>query len=352
MKTPLHAALLAAALSLASAPAHAACTYVKQMTMPVHYEPGSALPLVYGSINGAKAAMSLNTGAYTTTLLAAQAERRGMRLRTTYQGAWSASAMLAMQMGAQSGDPTVRMELEPATGAAVGTGKDVTTYMATVREFAIGPIKAPAGKLPVSDSEPNAPYDAIVGADFLLQSDLELALADNEIRFFRGLGCTDSFLAYWDKNAVVVPMQKTDVPQAVVAIKLNGKPALAMLDTGTPRSYVVPSLAAGAGVREPAAEAGKSGGDAEAFDGWLAKFDTLSIGDVSFGSPYLYVSRSEMAHPVPYQAVLGLDFMKAHRMLLANGQQMVYFSVDATTRAFSGQRPSVNVEQVGKPTRR
>lgn len=348
MTFPLRAAsaLFAAAFCLAG-PAHAECKYVKQTTLPIHYAAGSPLALVDGSINNAKAPMALDTGAYTTTLLSAQAERRGLRLRTRYQGVWNASTMLALQMGMDWGDPNAGMQLE-STGA--GVGKDVAAFMTNIKEFSIGPIKAPPGKLPVVDMLPDAPYDAIVGADVLLQSDLEIALAEDRVSFFRGLGCTDAFLAYWDPDAIVVPMEKTNLPQAVVAVVLNGKPALALLDTGTPRSFVLPKMAASVGVRETDA-ASKAGGD-EPDNTWLAKFDTLAIGDATFASPYLYVSRNQMARPVPYQVVLGLDFMKSHRMLLANGQQKVYFSVERTSKAFTGQRASVNVENVGKPSTR
>jgi predicted aspartyl protease len=358
MKAPVRTLVLLLSATLSCGAAHAACTYVRQMALPVHYLPGSALPLVDGSINGKPAAMSVNTGAYTTALLAAQAERRGISLRTRYEPAFDGRAQLQTMMALLAGDPVgvdeVKPELRATTDSIVGTGENVATYLATIKEFAVGPARAPQGRLPVIDSRASAPYDAVVGADFLLQSDLELALDENQVRFFRGAGCTDSFLAYWDENAVVVPMEKTGVPQAVVAVGLNGKSVLAMIDTGTVRSYVTPALAASLGVRTPPAQgpSAASAGTEEEIDAWPAQFETLSIGAATFQSPFLYVSRNEMARPVPYQIVLGLDFLKAHRLLLANSQRKVYFSVKASSRAFTQPRPTVNVEQIGKPTSR
>ncbi|HEY5801004.1 MAG TPA: pepsin/retropepsin-like aspartic protease family protein [Burkholderiaceae bacterium] len=339
--------LLAATFALSGA-ARAECTYLNQMTLPVQYLPGSVLPLVTGSINGKPAAMSLNTGAYSTALLAAQAKRRGMFLRTRYQSSWNNLSQLQAD---QTSDPNTAMDLTPTTDATVGSGAAVWAYTASVKEFSIGPVKAPAGKLPAVESQPDAPYEAIVGADFLLQSDLELELANNKVRFFRGVGCTESHLAYWDPEAVEVPLQKSDGPQALIEIALNGETVLAMIDTGTVRSFVVPSLAAKLGVTDTgAATAGKSG--SEEIEAWLGKFATLKIGAATFEMPYLYVARNEMARPVPYKVVLGLDFLKLHRVLLANSQQKMYFSVKATGKAFPDTRPSVNVEAVGTPRKR
>lgn len=357
MKAPVRT--LAVLLSLCSASAQADCTYVRQMALPVQYLPGSALPVVEGSINGKPAPMAVHTGAFTTALLAAQAERRGLALRTRYEGAFDSRTDIHAMMTFLGGEPEgkletkadVKTELSASTSSIVGTGENVKTYLATVKEFAVGKAKTPGGKLPAIDSRPAAPYDAIVGADFLLQSDLELDLENNQVRFFRGAGCTDSFLAYWDENAIVVPLEKAGVPQAVVTVVLNGKPALAVIDTGTVRSYVVPKLAASVGVTAAPSQAANAPSEEE-IDVWPAQFESLAIGPVVYQSPWLYVSRNEMARPVPYQVVLGLDFLKSHRMLLANSQQRVYFSVKPTSRAFTPPRPVVNVEQIGGPTRR
>jgi hypothetical protein len=90
----------------------------------------------------------------------------------------------------------------------------------------------------------------MMGADYSMQMNLELALADNAIRFFRGVDCDNAYLGYWDKDALEVPM---DWPgsfdkRPFVTVELNGKKVVALVDTGASISVVYRRVAKLAGV--------------------------------------------------------------------------------------------------------
>ena len=85
------------------------------------------------------------------------------------------------------------------------------------------------------------PYDAIVGADFLLQADLEISLAEKQLRFFRPHNCKDTFLGYWSQGRdVEVPLTGRfgDSRNQLFTVELNGVKLDAIIDTGASRSFV------------------------------------------------------------------------------------------------------------------
>jgi hypothetical protein len=48
-------------------------------------------------------------------------------------------------------------------------------------------------------------YDGIVGADFSMQMDPEIAMAEKKLRFYQSADCEQTWLGYWDQDAIVVP---------------------------------------------------------------------------------------------------------------------------------------------------
>lgn len=210
-----HARALLASLSIPLFPAFAAaeeasCKYVEVARLPLRYS-GLALNITTdGSINGTPATMLVDTGAFQTILTPAATEPRQLVLRNTGR-------------------------------EAVGIGGYTSIYQTRVTEFSIGPAKSGPTTLRVVKEFGSPPsFDALVGAPFLLQADLEISLATKELKFFRPKDCKDSFLAYWDENAVVLPfntrMREPANPHFTVVV--NGVKLDAIIDSGAGTSFV------------------------------------------------------------------------------------------------------------------
>jgi hypothetical protein len=174
-------------------------------------------------------------------------------------------------------------------------------------------------------------YNGIVGADYLLQADLEIALADKNMSIFKGEGCDEKSLPYWDSEAQETRLDKaSDYTAAFVTVKLNGKTKPALIDTGAPYSMV--SLQAAwnldvtpesAGVVAVADFVKRDGGTASQ---WTAPFESFAIGDETVSKPrFAIVDNSLKAYAMP-GIVLGRDFLHTHRVLLSFAQNRMYFS--------------------------
>ena len=307
MKTAMRSAamaLLVIGCGLGTA-AQSACRYVKVGILEVELEGGQ--PVVAGHVNEHPVRAALSTGSHYTSIDPATAEAAKLSLRHT------------------------RFESLGRDGAK-------PIYRAQVDDIGFGPLNARRFNLVVADRG-----GALLGADVLMQADLELSLADRQLRLFRPDGCGEAFLAYWDENASVLPMlvRGPGDRRAVVEVLLNGKPVQALISTGTPVSVVDRATALRVGLTPP-----------QDVDGpWPGRFDSLEIGNESIRNPQLLVAdrwkavpRSalnwaavDMLYEIP-GVILGMDFLASHRVLVASSQRRVYLSYLGGT-LFSTEAP-------------
>src|SRR5205814_7337343 len=80
-----------------------------------------------------------------------------------------------------------------------------------------------------------------------------------------------------------------------------------------------------------AAPSGCSGGIGEGtVHAWVAPLDSVAIGDELIRDPRLYIEdfMPELTYTrnAPFEVILGTDFLRAHRVLVARSQDKVYFS--------------------------
>lgn len=299
-----HARALLATLALSSfvsAPAAGAepgCKYVEVARLPLRYTGPSLDITTDGTINGTPATMLVDTGAYETSLTTAATEPRKLPLRHT-------------------GD------------TAVGIGGTTWIYTTRVDEFSIGPARTGRATLPVLKEFGSAPsFDALVGAPFLLQTDLEISLATKQLKFFRPKGCDDAFLGYWDENAVVVPFDKHMRAPANphFTVVVNGVKMDAIIDTGAGASYVSLGAAKRAGLKLDASNLTRTldvtGLGARKVANWETTFDRFEIGNEVVRKAQVGV----LDHDGAPEVVLGADFLRSHRVLFAVSQQKIYLS--------------------------
>ncbi|RSZ56676.1 hypothetical protein HF313_29465 [Massilia atriviolacea] len=309
LRSPSLVLLLCALCAAAPAAAAAAapspgCKFIEQQELPVTLHGPALEPAVQGTINGKPALMLLDTGAFMTMLTRAGAENRKLALRS-------------------GGGRKVS-----------GTGGSSALYLASMDDFTVGPSAGGKLTLPVLGEMGTTPwYDAIVGNDFLMQSDLEVALADKVVRFHRSENCNDdNLLSYWDAQAMAVPMtgssRKAATPQ--VDVQVNGVFLSAILDTGAGASSISQSAARRAGVTTDMPEVKRNGFFVGVGGGraarWNAVFKTFTIGDETVRNADISISETLGREYGQIDVVLGTDFLRAHRVLFANSQRRVYLS--------------------------
>ena len=297
----LLSALLLPALSHAAGDA-GSCKYVPIARMDIDFSNHAYQAVVTGDVNGKPARMLLDTGSDETWLLRSAADRLGVTLS--------------------------------ATGRyATGIGGASVIYRANVNDFALGGAHSGKTLIPVLDAPAmQSPNDAIVGADYLLQTDMELSLAQKYMQFFRASDCAGTFLAYWDRDAMEIPFigNSGAGKRPMVAVTLNGVKLNAILDTGAMRTVVSRHGAELAGVKVdgPGVRQGsklQGIGDAH-LDSWIADFHTFSIGEETVNNAEIAIVANSPQGESRVDVILGIDFLRAHHVLFAMSQRRVYLS--------------------------
>lgn len=306
-------ALLAPVLSHAGADA-GSCRYLPVAKLPLRFSPLNQ-PLVDGSINGKPATLMLDTGAYKTFLTRTGIDRLAIPVRASR-----------------------RKEF--------GVGGASDTYTATLDDFSIGAIHSGRIALPVIANSTKFPFDGIFGADSMRELDLEIALAEKFIQFFKASGCADTKLAYWDKDAMEIAYdtRPADSNRPRFPAELNGMRLEAILDTGAMRTGVRRAVAERLGIT-PGTPAAPLVGFAQGVGNgkaalWRANFDSISIGSETIQNAQLdIVDTSPQGDAGKPDVVLGADFLRAHRVLIAPSQKRLYMSY-VGGQVFSSLQPT------------
>lgn len=297
LRRALALALLAIALpSPAAEPAK--CRLLKIAEWPVKLE--RDLPVIEGAINGRQVGILLDTGASVSLLTNAAAERLGLFTYGTSQ--------LMSGIGGTSRLREARLE-ELRIGDAVQKGMSVR--VGVERDF--------------------PGIDFILGDDFFQQMDVEFDYARSVIRLFKPRDCRGAFLAYWNADALQVPMV-TD-RMVMVPARINGRAVTALLDSGASSSVVTLQLAEKLGLKAGSeamvASGCGTGIGADIVRSWVARFDAVEIGDERIRDARLRVVE-HWDHGTfgadSLEFLLGTDFLRSHRVFVSRSQRKVYFS--------------------------
>jgi len=300
---------LVLAFSSASALAASNCKLVRIAEWEV--KPQNNRLIVNGEINGQKVGILIDSGAATSFVLRAAADRLGL----------------------------VRQEAKGYR--AFGVGGETHVEFAVIDELKIGTATRKNWRAMVlGEHDQGTRYSFLLGYDFMDQVDVEFDLANNAIRIFRPQDCDEVSLAYWAKGGASVVTLETDNarPGILLPAKLNGQPIVANLDTGAPRSIVSRLIAANLGIGpENAKAAGTSGGLGPArSERYIGSFETFAIGDELIRNPNIAFANLEVSAAATgsrlsvtrelRDMLLGVDFLRAHRVFVAHSQGKAYFT--------------------------
>ena len=303
---------LAGNVSVATA---AGCKLATVAEWPVRLEDNKLI--VDGAINGQSARVMLDTGA-TRTLLFREAATRFNVIRSDTKRA--------------------RM---------FGAGGETKVELASLDEFRVGEFARAPWKMTIA-GESDFGADVLLGADFLTLVDVEFDLEHNKVRLFQPQDCDGKKLAYWATtaasiNEVAIDDIQLSRPQIVMDVKVNGQRISAELDSGASFTVIDKPAAARVGVTPETpgvVVTGKATGlGGKTLPVWLGTFQSITIGSetikdaqIQFSELFRDANYSSIGHLIPtkvdglQQLLIGVDFLRTHRVLVAHSQKRMYFT--------------------------
>jgi len=313
------ACLAAAAVTMAASGAAAApapCQMQEIAELPIQFDHDRLL--VEAQINGRPARMIVDTGATNTLIFRSSAAALGL-------------------------------PVQPLAGVKFyGVGGEAGAGEVRIADFRVASFAAHDDDLLVSGRQPLGAELGLLGADFLLQRDIEFDVAGGKIRWFKTRGCSGDQVVYWGKTYSAARMVGSGALRKIhVRVQLDGVPILAEMDTGAGGgSVLTPAAAARAGVTPASkgvAEAGETHGlGLGQLQTYVGVFQTFSFGpDETINNAQLRIAdlfaadkEVRLGSHIPAPAIdtpdmlLGADFFRSHRVYVSLGQRTVYVSYE------------------------
>jgi clan AA aspartic protease (TIGR02281 family) len=174
----------------------------------------------------------------------------------------------------------------------------------------------------------------LLGANVLDAADLELDLSHGKVTLLSTYNCGNSPLAYWVKqggyNVADLKPSRSDIDRrSFVDVLINGKTLHAVLDTGA--SYTLMSRDAaeriGIDLNAPGVKASgrTSGVGSRAVKTWTVDIDSFTVGTETIHHSQMVVLDGSLGN-TDTDMLLGVDFILAHHMYIANSQNKLYFT--------------------------
>ena len=227
-------------------------------------------------------------------------------------------------------------------------GIDVMT--ALMEHVAFGPTEYKKNWFVVNDLTEEG-VGAKIGANFLFRTDVEIALADRYLKFFKPTGCFRAKLAYWDAATPSVPFTihplKKDL-RPWFKVRINGKEISAVISTASSHSYMDLFTAQrmglsteSPGVKRLAPVTSWHGRKQEV---WNVPVAEMSIGDLKLKDVDLRLLNLDLSGEM---LILGADFLSKHRVYVAMSQNRIYFSPLTSKPAPSPATSTVTARAAG-----
>jgi len=301
--------LIAALSSPAAAAAPQDCKLMRIEQWQVRFE--RDLPVIDGEINNQKVAILIDSGAERSFITRSAASR----------------------MMLQRYDASQQRQFAVAA--------DKPAWAVRIDELKIGSaMRRNWGVLLAPDQDFGGEISLVLGSDFLSTSDVEFDLGNRAVRLFQPRDCGAVSLAYWAKGGSGETALEGE-GKRMFTVSVNGRPMRAMLDSGTPVSALTMPAAGrfqlaakGPGVNAAGCSIGVG---RKPVDYWSAPFESFAIGNETIRNPTLrfgeiFKDRSDAAPFSDWpQMVLGVDFLRSHRVYVANSQGKLYFTYNGGT---------------------
>jgi len=211
-----------------------------------------------------------------------------------------------------------------------GVGGEATVQQTHVKEFGILDTTLKNVAFIVGGTDTG---DGLLGANLLDLADLEIDLAHGKLTLFKAEHCEKASLAYWakDGNYNVAEIESTGDRfdrRTFFNVMINGKKVRAVLDSGAAATLLTRRGAARAGIdlNAPDVAAGTAsiGIGGKPVRTWTAKVDSFSVGTETIQHSQMQIIDGDIGDNT--DMLLGVDFLLAHHMFIANSKKVAYFT--------------------------
>lgn len=180
--------------------------------------------------------------------------------------------------------------------------------------------------------------------------DLDLDVSNGLLRLVKAKNCSGQPLAYWafanghyEEAHLLHEEGRYHRPR--VEVTLNGKHLVALLDTGAAQTVVARPAAKRAGIDvgddSVTALGAAYGVGNQSVAAWKAPVKELKIGTETIQNTYVTVINQSL---VDVDMLLGLDFIAAHHLLISYSQQKVYMTYNGG-RVYSQAEPPKSIQE-------
>ena len=265
--------------------------------LPITFSGNELKPSIEGSINDAPTKVVIDTSASLTKLNRTVLQRLGVR---------------AVDTGAR----------------VYGTGTERSIiYQAKVRKLQVGPALG-RDVFEVADDQ-ETEFGIRIGANFLFQYDTEIFLTNKYVGFFKPVGCKEIALVYWKEVWTVLPFHVADDDnwRPHFTVKINGREVDAMISTSISDSLLDLRAAKRIGITPQSSGVAPGqqiqSGTGEILPTWVAPIETIEIGGEKVST--LKIKMTDLGS-ASSGIILGLDFLRAHRILVSMSQRNLYLT--------------------------
>ena len=257
-------------------------------------------PMTTAKVNGTSEQFMLETGSVFDMMPRDEAQSLGLTLLSAPSG---------FRLGAIGGPVHVKLTQMTALGILGTTINHI--------QFIVGGNDLGHGSL---------------GAGFLDSADLDIDLAHGKMSLFKAHDCKKSALAYWTKggNYNVADIEQGDSDydsRTYLNVMIDGKKVRAMLASGAVSTELSRAAAKRIGIDldGPSVKVGTLRGiGARTLKTWTVPIATFSVGTETIQHSQMLVIDTSFGNDL--DMLLGVDFLLAHHVYIANSQGKMYFT--------------------------
>ena len=297
-------------VTVAALPAHARCHVGNVAAIPVAIDDNQLL--ARGAIDGHPVRVLIDTGSNMSLIWRSAAQRLGLRL---------------------IGAPRKRL---------FGLGGESSLDETFVAELRVETFTVQGLRIPVAGDRPST-VDFILGEDFLSRDSVEFDVRHGIVRTMDTTGCTPAELPYWAKTYSMADLLASprDAQAIRVNVVLNGHAVLAQIDSGSSVSLIAKSVADSIRIHYVSTGAELVGIGSRSLQIWIADVQSFTLGDESIDNTQLrvaqlgkYQTMGRIGSRIPVAAVpepgmiLGMDFLRSHRILVDNATRKMVFTYE------------------------
>jgi predicted aspartyl protease len=259
-------------------------------------------PIVILLANGKPVTLLLDTGAASTILTPAAAQRVGAQLP--------------------------RIEFQRPMGGF--GGRTLRTKEVELRSFIVGGAAMPWRRILVASiNTPSiflGPLDGVLGADMLSNFDVDLDLPHHRLVFYKRQSSPNATPA-WSKSWATIAAGRSRSDHLFFPVQLDGRRIDALFDSGAQVSVLSAGAARALGVTDAVLAHDRSvivrGVAGEQVSSHVHRFAQLEIGGEIVNHPEFVVTNVKLSDA---DLVLGINFLMSRRIWLSYGSQQIFLS--------------------------